>query len=63
MIEKVYSAVTQISPRKKWVPSQMILIRQRYANGEIKKNKARLVAGGNRHHESAYSKFSSPTLF
>ena len=36
-VEKVFSAVTQVPPGKNWVLSQMILIRQRYANGEIKK--------------------------
>ena len=60
-VEQVYSAVTTVPHGKKWVPSQMILIRQRLADGSIKKYKARLVAGGHRQHESTYHETSSPT--
>ena len=47
-VENVYEAVTQLPYGKPWVASHMILIRQRFADGKIKKYKARLVAGGHR---------------
>ena len=35
--KNVYTAVTHVPHGKPWVPSQMILIRQHYADGKIKK--------------------------
>ena len=60
-IEHVYEAVTHVPYGKAWVPSHMILIRQRYADGAIKKYKARLVAGGHRQDSTLYDDVSSPT--
>ena len=57
--ENVYTAVTHVPHGKPWVPSQMILIRQRYADGKIKKYKARLVAGGHRQNPTFYTDTSS----
>ena len=57
--EKVYTAVTHVPHGKPWVPSQMILVRQRYADGKIKKYKARLVAGGHRQDPTLYMETSS----
>ena len=58
---KVYDAVLTIRYGKPWVPSYMILVRQRYADGSIKKCKARLVAGGHRQKFTSYEQTSSPT--
>ena len=60
-VENVYEAVTQLPYGKPWVPSHMILIRQRFADGKIKKYKARLVAGGHRQDATLYDDVSSPT--
>ena len=57
--ENVYTAVTHVPHNKPWVPSQMILVRQRYADGKIKKYKARLVAGGHRQNPTFYTDTSS----
>ena len=59
--EEVYEAVLTIPYGKPWVPSHMILMRQRYADGSIKKYKARLVAGGNRQKFTSYEQINSPT--
>ena len=57
--ENVYKAATYVPHGKPRVPSQTILIRQRYASGEIKKYKARLVAGGHRQNPTLYTETSS----
>ena len=44
--EEACEALLTIPYGKPWVPSHMILVTQRYADGSIKKYKARLVAGG-----------------
>ena len=59
--EKVYEAVLTVPYGKPWVPSHMILVRQRFADGSIKKYKARLVAGGHRQKFTSYEQTSSPT--
>ena len=59
--EHVYDAVTHVPPGKQWVPSTMILVRQRYADGNVKKYKARLVAGGHRQKFKNYLESTSPT--
>ena len=59
--EEVYEAVLTIPYGKPWVPSHMILVRQKYADGSIKKYKARLVTGGHRQKFTSYQQTSSPT--
>ena len=46
---------------KTWVPSHMILVKQFYADGSVKKYKARLVANGSRQAWFSYTETSSPT--
>jgi hypothetical protein len=60
-IEKTWEAVLSIPDGKSWIPSHMVLVRQRYADGSIKKYKARLVANGNRQQLHTYNETSSPT--
>ena len=60
-VENVYEAVATVPHGKPWVPSHMILVKQRYADGSIKKYKARLVAGGHRQTSNSYNETSSPT--
>jgi hypothetical protein len=60
-IEKTWEAVLTIPDGKSWIPSHMVLVRQRYADGSIKKYKARLVANGNRQQLHTYNETSSPT--
>ena len=60
-VEDAYEAVTTLPQGKAWVPSYMILIRQRFADGKIKKYKARLVAGGQRQDATLYDDVRSPT--
>ena len=60
-VENVYEAVATVPHGKPWVPSHMILVKQRYADGSIKKYKARLVAGGHRQDANSYNDISSPT--
>ena len=60
-VENMYEAVATVPHGKPWVPSHMILVKQRYADGSIKKYKARLVAGGHRQDANSYNDISSPT--
>jgi hypothetical protein len=46
---------------KPWVPSHVVLVRQRLADGSVKKYKARLVANGKRQELDVYEPTSSPT--
>jgi hypothetical protein len=60
-LEETWEAVVVLPEGKPWVPSHMVLVRQRYANGDIKKYKARLVANGSRQPWNTYTETSSPT--
>lgn len=60
-LENTWEAVLVLPEGKPWVPSHMVLVRQRYANGDIKKYKARLVANGSRQPWNTYTETSSPT--
>jgi hypothetical protein len=60
-LEMTWEAVVSIPKGKSWIPSHMILVRQKYADGTIKKYKARLVANGNRQQLGSYNECSSPT--
>jgi hypothetical protein len=65
-IEKTWEAVLSIPDGKSWIPSHMLLVRQRYEDGSIKKYKARLVANGNRqqlHTSSPTAREASVKLF
>ncbi len=60
-LENTWEAVVVLPKGKPWVPSHMVLVRQRYADGSIKKYKARLVANGSRQPWNTYTETSSPT--
>ena len=60
-VENTWEAVLALPPGKPWIPSHMVLVRQRYATGEIKKYKARLVANGSRQRYFYFDENSSPT--
>jgi hypothetical protein len=60
-LEKTWEAVMVLPEGKPWIPSHMVLVRQKYANGDIKKYKARLVANGSRQPWETYTETSSPT--
>lgn len=60
-MEHTWEAVLSIPDGKPWIPSHMVLVRQRFSDGSIKKYKARLVANGNRQQLSTYDETSSPT--
>jgi hypothetical protein len=60
-LENTWEAVLVLPEGKPWIPSHMVLVRQKYANGDIKKYKARLVANGSRQPWSTYTETSSPT--
>ena len=60
-LENTWEAVLVVPEGKPWIPSHMVLVRQRYANGDIKKYKARLVANGSRQPWNTYTETSSPT--
>ncbi len=60
-LENTWEAVLVLPEGKPWIASHMVLVRQRYADGSIKKYKARLVANGSRQPWSTYTETSSPT--
>ena len=60
-LENTWEAVLVLPEGKPWIPSHMVLVRQKFANGDIKKYKARLVANGSRQPWSTYTETSSPT--
>ena len=59
--EKTWLPIPKLPYWKFWVPSHMVLVKQRLADGSIKKYKARLVANGSKQHLNTYNKISSPT--
>ena len=60
-LENTWEAVLVLPEGKPWVPSHMVLVRQKFATGEIKKYKARLVADDSRQPWSTFSETSSLT--
>ena len=60
-LENTWDAVAYLPKDKPWVPSHLILVRQRLATGEIKKYKARLVANGSKQLFQTFEENSSPT--
>ena len=60
-LENTWEAVAYLPKDKPWVPSHLILVRQRLATGEIKKYKARLVANGSKQQFQTFEENSSPT--
>ena len=60
-VDNVYEAVLCVPQGKPWVPSHMILVKQYYADGRLKKYKGRLVANGKKQDLFSYKETSSPT--
>ena len=54
--EKIWLQVSKLPYGKFWVPSHMVLVKQRLADGSLKKYKARLVANGSKQHKFTNSK-------
>jgi Reverse transcriptase (RNA-dependent DNA polymerase) len=59
--QHTWEAVSHIPYGMPLVPSHLVLVKQRYATGEVKKYKARLVANGSRQQLLQYQDSSSPT--
>ena len=61
-LENTWEAVLVLPEGKPWVPSHMVLVRQKFATGEIKKYKARLVADDSRQPWSTFSETAALQL-
>ena len=59
--EKIWLQVSKLPYGKFWVPSHMVLVKQRLADGSLKKCKARLVANGSKQQMHTCNNVSSPT--
>ena len=59
--EHTWDPIEKFLPEAPFIPSHMVFVRKRFANGTINMYKARLVAGGHRQDSSLHKVTTSPT--